>query len=102
MSESINIYEFSKRTTEEVFPYITIVSPNNTVPLIVSVVEPGDIPLVIELNGTKKVVARMSASAFNVDKLMRTCGSLEYHVDKDNVILLQDITDYMEVFEWTY
>lgn len=101
MSEAIDIYEFSKRTTETKYPYIKVLEPNATTPLIVSVMENGEMPLVIEMNGVKKVVARISMSALNVDRLLRTCGSLELVMNADNTVLVKDVVDYMEVFKWT-
>lgn len=101
MSEQIDIYEFSKRTTPVIYPYLKILEPNNTTPLIVSVLETGDMPLIIELDGIRKVVARISMSALNIDKLLRTCGSLELTKSADEVTLIKEVTDYLEVFEWT-
>ena len=101
MSEPINIHEFTKRTTPVVYPYLKVLEPNNTTPLIVSVLEKGDMPLIIELDGIRKVVARISKSAFNIDKLLRTCGSLELYVGEGNSIMIREVTDYLEVFKWT-
>ena len=102
MSEKLNIYEFSKRTTDTTYPYMVIVSPNATVPLIIRDIESGDIPLVVTINGNRKVVTRMSGSAYNVDKLIRTCGALELHKSEQEVKLINSVVEYMEEFSWTY
>lgn len=101
MSEVLNVYDFTKRTTEEVFPYITVLEPNNTLPLIVGILTEGDMPLVVEMKGKRKVVARIDKSAYNIDKLLRTNGSLNYHKSSDDVLLIENIKEYMEVFQWT-
>lgn len=101
MSEKMNVNDFSKRTTEVRYPFLKILTPNATVPLIVSVLEEGEVPLLLTLNGVSKVIKRISKSAYNIDKMLRTCGSLEYHRGEGDVVLINDIVDYLEVFTWT-
>lgn len=101
MSQKIDIYDFAKQTTGTTYPYVVVVEPNNTTPLIVGLLKEGDVPLVVEVNGKSKVVARMSNSAYNISRLLRTAGMLKYVTSENDSALITDIEDYLEVFKWT-
>ncbi len=75
---SINIEELTSRKTEETFPNILVLHPNDTLPVIIRSLEEGDMQLIVEFKGKRKCVARISRSALNVSKLLRTLGCVEY------------------------
>lgn len=98
---SLNVEEFSQRRTQVKYPNVTLLDVNPTTPLIRTLVEEGDVPIHGKHNGKTVVVGRMSNSAYNIDKLLRTHGTLIYSVSEEETYEINDIKDYLEVFKWT-
>lgn len=92
---SINVEELKSRKTSEEFPNVLIQSPNETLPVIVQTLEKGDMQLIVEFNGQRKVVARISESAYNIDRLIRTVGKIIYRKSITDVIEVMDIPTYL-------
>ena len=92
----INIGELTERKTSAMYPNLTIVNPNDTVPVMVKILEKGDMQLLIEFKGVMKVVSTISESAMNIDKLLRTCGQLIYAKAENKKYIINDILEYME------
>ena len=92
---SINIQELTERKTSESFPNVLILTPNETLPVIVRTLEKGDMQLIVEFNGKRKVVAKISPSAYNVDRLIRTLGTISYRRSVDDVVEISDIETYL-------
>lgn len=92
---SINIEELTQRKTSERFPNVVITSPNDTVPVVVRTLMKGDMQLIIEFEGKRKVVASISPSAFNIDKLLRTVGKISYSIAPESQIEIDDVTTYL-------
>jgi hypothetical protein len=91
----IDVQEVTSRKTEESFPNLLVLHPNNTVPVIVRTLEPGDMQLIVEFKGTRKCVAHISPSALNINKLLRTLGSIEYVISKNVSMPITSIEDYL-------
>ena len=92
---SINLEELTSRKTSETYPNIVITQPNDTVPVVVKTLEEGDMQLIIEWNGRRKVVARISPSAYNINKLLRTTNSIFYNLGSGSMVELTDIETYL-------
>lgn len=92
---SINLEELTARKTSETYPNLLICNPNNTVPVVVRNLQEGDMQLIAEWNGKRKVVARISPSAYNVNMLLRTTGSLKYNLGNNVGIDINDIETYL-------
>ena len=92
---SINIQELTERKTSESFPNVLILTPNETLPVIVRTLEKGDMQLIVEFNGKRKVVAKISHSAYNVDRLIRTLGTISYRRSVEDVVEISDIETYL-------
>lgn len=92
---SINIQELTERKTPESFPNVLILTPNETLPVIVRTLEKGDMQLIVEFNGKRKVVAKISPSAYNVDRLIRTLGTISYRRSVEDVVEISDIETYL-------
>lgn len=92
---SINIQELTERKTSEVFPNMLVLTPNETLPVIVRTLEKGDMQLIVEFNGKRKVVAKISPSAYNVDRLIRTLGTISYRRSVKDVVEIRDIETYL-------
>ena len=93
--ETIDIENLVENKIKLNYPCILIDNPNRTLPLMVRNLEEGDMQLIVEFNGKTKVVKKMSRSALNVDKLIRTNGTLKYVISKDIIIPINSITDYL-------
>lgn len=92
---SIDIEKLTERTTSEIFPNIIIPNPNDSVPVIVKSLEKGDMQLIVEYQGKRKVVARISESALNVDKLIRVVGNVTYCKDSNSKFNITDVAMYL-------
>lgn len=92
---SINIQELTERKTSESFPNVLILTPNETLPVIVRTLEKGDMQLIVEFNGKRKVVAKISPSAYNVDRLIRTLGIISYRRSVEDTVEISDIETYL-------
>lgn len=91
----IDIKELTERKTQESFPNILILNPNETVPVVVRTLEKGDMQLIMEYNGARKVVAKISKSAYNVHKLLRVLGSIDYYIGPNAGITISTVADYL-------
>ena len=91
----INIQELTERKTVESFPNILITNPNEAVPVVVRTLEKGDMQLIMEYNGVRKVIDKISPSAFNVHKLVRVLGSIQYVLASNLSIEIKEISDYL-------
>lgn len=92
---SIDIQELTERKTSERFPNVLIKTPNETLPVVVRTLEKGDMQLIVEFNGRRKVVAEISPSAYNIDKLIRTVGNISYRKDANQACDIGDIVTYL-------
>lgn len=92
---SINIQELTERKTSESFPNVLVLTPNETLPVIVRTLEKGDMQLIVEFNGKRKVVAKISPSAYNIDRLIRTLGIISYRSSAEDTIEISDIETYL-------
>lgn len=92
---SIDIEKLTERTASETFPNIVITMPNDNVPVVIKSLEEGDMQLIVEFQGKRKVVARISESALNIDKLIRTVGFVNYCSSKESSVEVADVTTYL-------
>lgn len=92
---SINIEELTSRKTDETFPNILVLSPNDTLPVVVRSLEEGDVQLIVEFNGRRKCVAKMSPSALNIQKLLRTVGRVEYVISQGISTTITCMDEYL-------
>lgn len=91
----ISISKLTERRTEQAFPNLLIVNPNDTVPVVVKSLEEGDMQLIVEFKGVRKVVAKVSSSAYNIDKLLRCVGEITYQVSESVALPISTIEDYL-------
>lgn len=93
----MNVEELTASKTERRFPNVKISNPNVTVPVIVQSLAPGDIQLIVELNGKQKVVKTISPSAMNMDNILRTVGSFTYAISAGIEMTINNIEDYLKL-----
>lgn len=92
---SINVEKLVEQRESAQYPMFTIINPNDTLPLTVNSLKKGEAPLVVELNGKKKIVTKIDLSALNVNMLLRTCGELKVNKSKDDYFLVKSVDDYL-------
>lgn len=92
---SINVEELVSQHTEAAYPNVRVLKPNDTLPVVVRALEPGDIQLIVEFNGKRKAVANISPSAINIQCLLRCVGSLEYSLSKGVSTTIDNIEEYL-------
>lgn len=93
---SMNIEELTERKSQEQYPNLTILHPNDTLPVIVRDLEKGDMQLIVEFNGKRKVVATIDKNTTNIFMLIRTVGTLVYKKDEQNTYEVNTIKDYYD------
>lgn len=92
----IDIEELTKVKTNESFPNITVHTLVLTMPTVVQALEKGDMQLIIEHNGERKVPMRISESAVNIDRLLRTCGPITYAKSPTEFCKIESVLDYLK------
>lgn len=92
----IDIEELTKVKTNESFPNITVHTLVLTMPTVVQALEKGDMQLIIEHNGERKVPMRISESAVNIDRLLRTCGPITYAKSPIESCKIESVLDYLK------
>lgn len=93
--DTINLDELTARKTSEKYPNLMLCSPNDTVPVVVKNLQEGDMQLIAEWNGKRKVLAYISPSAYNVSMLLRTTGLLKYNMGENVGIDITDVETYL-------
>lgn len=94
--EVVTNIDFDKKPVDVPFPYFVLPELNQTTPLVVKALEAGDIPVIGILGGAKKVIAKVSPSVLNVDKLLRTHGRVTYMTGQETSYQLNSVLDYLE------
>lgn len=92
----IDVEKLTQRTTGKAFPCIEVVTPSLVLPVVVQSLEEGETQLIVEINGVRKCVKRISLSAFNIDKLMRCCGDILYVKSESDTVKINSISQYLE------
>lgn len=92
----IDIEELTQRKTSESFPNIVIRNLNITLPVIIQSLEKGEMQLIIEHNGTRKVPMRISESAINIDRLLRGCGTIVYVKGPEESYEINSVLEYLQ------
>lgn len=96
--KELDVQQFNKQYVNVEYPALVITPQNNAcTPIIQSGLYKGDLPLIIDLNGTRKLVRRMSESAYNVKVLLDVCGQVTYIDSSGNAHVIKSIEDYLEV-----
>lgn len=95
--KTLDIQSFRSQKVQSKFPCVMLRNLNETTPLVVSMLEEGDLPLLAEYKGQKRIVKNISDSAYNIDKLIRTHGDLTYFESEDSVREIATVREYLEV-----
>ena len=91
----MNVEEMVERRTDAVYPMVEIINPNDTVPLIVTTLEKGDMQVIVTFNGKRKKMCSITPSALNISQLLRTVGSITYHKSAEESVYVKSIEDYL-------
>jgi len=102
MAKQLDVEAFSQRRTTLSYPNIFLGEVNISTAIVLQALEEGVIPVIGENNGEKRIIKSISASAFNIDKLLRVHRAIYYNKSEAESIKLESIKDYMEVIEWTF
>lgn len=94
---TLDVQSFSQRTIQAGYPYFKLREMSQVTPSVVKLLEEGDIHLRGAYNGKEVVVMRISKSAYNVWRLIRTHGSLTYCVSPEESFLIEDVEQYLEI-----
>lgn len=93
----LDIAAFTERKCQSKYPYIELQEINNTLPLVLSILEAGDLQVIAIYKEKRRVVGNISASAYNIVKLLGTQGRVLYHKGAEQVYDIRDVIDYLEV-----
>lgn len=96
-AQVLDVEGFGKTRTGMKYPSIRLPVINETLPIIISALEEGSVPLIAEYNGQRRIVCNISLSAFNVDKLLRTQDVIIYEKDCGTSIECKSVKKFLEV-----
>lgn len=89
--------DFTPKTVQLTYPSLEVDNLNDLTPLVVGLLQPGSIPVVGVYQGKKKVMARVSPSAYNVDKILRTHDGVYVCESETDKHLIRSVKDWLEV-----
>lgn len=92
---TIDVESFGKKQLQLSYPYIEVTNLNDTTPLIVPILEEGEMPLVAEYKGSRRILKRISMSAYNIDKLLRIKSGIVLHKEIGDVSV-SSVREYLE------
>ncbi len=95
--KALDVAAFSERKGQGSYPCVELPEINVTLPLVLGYLEPGDIQIVAEYKGKRRMVGTMSSSAYNIIKLLKTQGKVVYCKSESEVTVIESIVDYLEV-----
>ena len=94
---TLDVQSFSQRSVQAGYPYFKLREMSQVTPSVVKLLEEGDIHLRGSYNGKEVVVMRISNSAFNVWRLIRTHGSIVYCISPEESFLIESVEQYLEI-----
>lgn len=94
---TLDVESFSERKTQSAYPYVELLDINMTLPLVLSFLEKGEVQIIAEYKGKRRVVGVMSKSAYNMNKLIKTQGRVVYHKSESEAAEISSVVDYLEV-----
>ena len=83
-------------TTKRKYPYIKLSECNDTTPLVVSLLEEGDTPLVVTRDGVDYNPKEISLSALNINKLLRVHDNVVF-VTKEESYIVTTCTEFLDL-----
>ena len=95
-TQTLDVAGFSKPKTSVSYPNFQLLDLSDITSVVLPLLEQGDIPVIAGYEGKRFVVGRISGSAYNVWRLLRTHTGLRYCPDENESILIQSIEDYLE------
>lgn len=90
---------FISETKKISYPYLYIPKFGEEIALMVTCLEPGPLPLVLEDRGILKQVGSCSLSALELEKLLRVYH-FEVVLSETEKQTMREITDVLEVLPW--
>ena len=92
---------FSNAEVAMQYPCIEVVTNNTApLPLMVELLEAGDVPLLFEQNGVTYELARVSDSPINLHKLLQVYP-FKYYVGPNQCMEIKTTTELLEAKLWT-
>lgn len=96
-TQTLDVDNFSKRKTSITYPNFVLRGMTEVTPVVVPLLDEGEVPVISEYNGKKVVVARMTESAYNVWKLLRTHEAISYNPNETESYEIRSIKDYLDL-----
>lgn len=97
----IDIDSLVSRPVDVPYPHIYLGEISRYAATVVKKLPEGNLPILATHKEVTKIVARVSRSAYNVNKLIRV-SDVTLKVNEDTSIKIEDIRDYMEaLIKWT-
>lgn len=92
----LDVDALRSRKTSMPYPHVKLTELNRCIPVVISSLEKGDVPVLGTLNGVTKIVANMSKSALNINKLIKV-SNISLVLSDYEEYLITNIVEYMEV-----
>lgn len=98
MITKVDPREFSSsKITIKKAPIIELPYLHETTKVICEALEKGEIPVIGELDGERKVLCQISESAYNIIKLLTIYDEIFYTNDAGNKFTIRKVVEYLEV-----
>ncbi len=97
ITNSIDMSSFTSSNTSMVYPYLYLEGINGTTPLVVSLLEKGELQVLATYKDSTKVIANISYSPYNIDLLLKTVEAVIVCKSSNEKIHIKSVFDYMEV-----
>lgn len=93
---AINVEELVSRKTSRAYPNIEV-NFSQTLPLLTTDLEKGDIQVILDYNGKLKCVCSISSSARNIKLLLDCTGNIIYNKSPEESYDIQCVQEYLDL-----
>lgn len=92
----MRVEDLVDRKTFMSFPNIEV-KYSITLPLVTTDLEKGDMQVILEYNGKRKCICRISLSAINIKHLIDCTGDVIFNKSPEESFVIKSIQDYLDV-----
>lgn len=97
MSRQLDLKKFDVPKVSVNYPNFYINAISNASVVVFQLLDEGEVPLIVEHKGERRIVKRISLSAYNMSRLLRIHDKVCFCVSEENTVEVTDVETYMEV-----
>ena len=92
----MRVEDLVDRKTSRLFPNIEV-NYSLTLPLLTTDFEKGDMQVILEYNGKKKCICKISQSARNIKLILECTGPFVYNKSESDYYTINTVQEYLDV-----